>query len=263
MTRAPDPHRDASEETVSYGFRQVSPAEKTRLVQEHFDRCAPTYDFGNTLLSLGLHYPWKRAAVAALGLGPGDRVLDLCGGTADLALHAARAVGAAGRVVLVDINRAMMELGRRKVVRAGRGAQVAFVQGDAEALGLPDASVDAAMVGFGIRNLNHPERGFREMHRVLRPGGRFLCLEFSQPPAAWFRFLYDLYSFTLMPLASRIIVGRQESYRYLAESIRLFPGAEELSQILRGIGFTRVSYRLLSHGIAAIHLGVKAGAAEA
>jgi demethylmenaquinone methyltransferase/2-methoxy-6-polyprenyl-1,4-benzoquinol methylase len=230
------------------------------LVREHFDRVAPTYDLGNTLLSLGLHHAWKRAAVRSLGLATGDRVLDLCGGTADLTLLAARAVGATGTVVLCDINRAMMERGKSKVARAGLSRRIAFAQGDAEALCLSADAFDAAMVGFGIRNLNHPAQGFQEMHRVLKPGGTLMCLEFSHPAWAWFRRLYDVYSFTLMPLLSRVIVGKEDSYRYLAESIRLFPRAEEVSAVLRDVGFTRVSHRLLSNGIAAIHLGIKAAA---
>jgi demethylmenaquinone methyltransferase/2-methoxy-6-polyprenyl-1,4-benzoquinol methylase len=255
---APHPGPEGEGAKVSFGFRRVAPQEKARLVREHFDRVAATYDLGNTVLSLGLHHLWKRAAVRDLGLRPGARVLDLCGGTADLALRAARAVGPDGAVVLVDINRSMMERGRAKAARGEPGGRVQFAQGDAEALCLGEGRFDAAMVGFGIRNLNHLEQGFREMHRVLKPGGTLLCLEFSHPTSAWFRRLYDLYSFTLMPVLSRAIVGKRESYVYLAESIRTFPKAEELSEILRGLGFSRVGYRLLSNGIAAIHRGVKA-----
>jgi demethylmenaquinone methyltransferase/2-methoxy-6-polyprenyl-1,4-benzoquinol methylase len=212
----------------------------------------------NTLLSFGLHHLWKRAAVQLMGLKEGDRVLDVCGGTADLALLAAEKTGPAGRVVVYDINRAMMTAGLPKVARAGLAARVAFLQGDAERLSCPAAVFDAAMVGFGIRNLTHPELGFKEMHRVLKPGGKLMCLEFSQPAPAWFRRLYDFYSFYLMPLMGRIFVGSWQAYTYLPESIRMFAHPEEVSATLEGLGFTRVRFRRLTNGIAVIHLGVKA-----
>lgn len=243
---------------TDFGYRQVPVREKATLVREHFDRVAPTYDFGNTLLSLGLHHLWKRAAVRAAGLNPGGRVLDLCGGTADLSLLAARTVGPRGGVVLCDINRTMMEAGRGKVARSPVGAQIAFVQGDAEHLPVPANVFDAAMVGFGIRNVTDMEAGFREMHRVLKPGGTLVCLEFSQPTLRGFRALYDFYSFRIMPSLSRLIVGTPGAYRYLAESIRVFPGPEELAERLHGLGFDDVRYRLFTHGIAALHVGKKA-----
>jgi len=211
----------------------------------------------NTLLSFGLHHLWKRTAVKMLGLRPGEGVLDVCGGTADLALLAARAVGPRGRMVVLDINRAMLDAGRPKVAAAGL-SNIFFVQGDAERVACPDAAFDAAMVGFGIRNLTHPEAGFREMHRVLRRGGRLMCLEFSQPVNSWFRRLYDFYSFQVMPLAGRLAVGSWQAYTYLPESIRRFARPEELTALLTGLGFTRVRYRRLTNGIAGVHVGVKA-----
>ena len=246
------------DEFAYFGYQPVPPAAKEKLVHQHFDTVSARYDFMNTLLSFGLHYPWKWTAVRLLELKEGDRVLDVCGGTADLALLAAKQVGPAGRVVVYDINRAMMAEGRPKVARAGLSSRIAFLQGDAERLSCPDASFDAAMVGFGIRNLTHPEAGFKEMHRVLKPGGRLMCLEFSQPVTPWFRRLYDFYSFYVMPLMGRIFVGSWQAYTYLPESIRMFAHPEEVSATLEALGFTQVRFRRLTNGIAVIHLGVKA-----
>jgi demethylmenaquinone methyltransferase/2-methoxy-6-polyprenyl-1,4-benzoquinol methylase len=242
---------------VSFGSQRVSPEDKRRLVQEHFDTVAPRYDLTNTLLSFGLQHVWKRHAVALLGLKPGEKVVDVCGGTADLALLAARVVSPGGRLVVYDFNRAMMALGQAKVNEAGLARAIAFVQGDAENLALADRSFEAAMVGFGIRNLSDMEQGLREMHRVLKPGGRLMILEFSQPTNPWFRALYDLYSFTVMPLMGKIMVNSWEAYTYLPESIRLFPAPRELSETLRGLGFSGVSYRPLSNGIAVAYVAKK------
>ncbi len=244
-------------EEAYFGYRRVSAAEKARLVWRHFNRVAARYDFMNTLLSFGLHHLWKRAAVKMLALKPGEVALDVCGGTADLAILAARAMGNTGRVVLYDINRPMLLAGRPKVARAALAGRIDYIEGDAECLALPDHHFDAAMVGFGIRNLTHPELGFAEMHRDLKPGGRLMCLEFSTPKTSWFRWLYDLYSFTVMPLAGKLLVGSWEAYTYLPESIRMFARPEELSAVLSDLGFHQVRYRRLTDGIAVIHVGVK------
>jgi len=252
-----DPLADHQDRTAFFGYRRVSASEKGRLVHQHFDTVARRYDLLNSLLSFGMHHLWKRAAVRMMGLTPGDQVLDVCGGTADLAIRAARIVGPTGKVFVYDINWAMMAAGRPKVVNSALAPRIGYIQGDAEHLSCPDASFDAAMVGFGIRNLTHPAVGFAEMFRVLKPGGTLMCLEFSKPRTAWFRWLYDLYSFYIMPAMGRIMVGSWQAYTYLPESIRMFSQPEELTATLKNIGFTHLSYRRLTDGIAVIYLGVK------
>ena len=255
--RSPRDPDQPDEELTHFGFREVPAREKFRYVLRHFNSIAGKYDFMNTVLSFGLHYLWKKWAVERLRLNPGDRVIDVCGGTADLSILAGRAVGRGGRVVLYDINRAMIEGGRPKVLRAGLSGTVDYVQGDAECISFPSGHFDAAMVGFGIRNVTRMEKGFAEMHRVLKPGGKMMCLEFSLPVSRWFGRLYDFYSFRIMPLAGKLLAGTREAYLYLPESIRKFPPPEELSRILREIGFTRVAYRRLTNGIAVIYTAMK------
>ena len=212
----------------------------------------------NTVLSFGLHYAWKRTAVRMSGIKAGDKVLDVCGGTADLALRAAELVGATGQVVVYDINRTMMRVGQAKVAASHLSERVCFIQGDAERISFPDGSFDAVMVGFGIRNFVHLQEGLRQMHRVLKKGGSFTCLEFSRPDPAWFRALYNFYSFVIMPLAGRVLAGTRKAYTYLPESIRLFPLPDELSAMLQDIGFSKVIYKRLTNGIAVVHRAEKA-----
>jgi demethylmenaquinone methyltransferase/2-methoxy-6-polyprenyl-1,4-benzoquinol methylase len=245
------------EETAHFGYRKVPVQEKVHWVRRHFNTVASRYDLMNTLLSFGIHHLWKRTAIQMMDLNTGARVIDLCGGTGDLALLAARDIGAAGRVILYDINWQMMITGRPKVRHSPVGGRVQYVQGDAEHLAFPDNSFDAAMVGFGIRNLTHMERGFAEMYRVLKPGGKMMCLEFSRPVTPWFRCLYDFYSFHIMPLVGKIFGGSRQAYTYLPESIRLFPMQEELAAVLAKIGYQQISYRNLTNGIAVVHLGLK------
>lgn len=244
-------------ETAFFGFREVPAAEKEKLVTDHFDSIAGKYDFMNTLLSVGIHHVWKRQAVGMLGLCPGERVIDVCAGTGDLAILACGYIGPGGRVVLYDRNRAMMQAGRPKVAKRGLLGRVAYVLGDAERIAARDNSFDAAMVGFGIRNLTRIEKGFEEMHRVLKPGGRLLCLEFSTPVSPCFRKLYDFYSFRIMPFLGEILTGRRQAYTYLPESIRMFPDPPSLSSLLERIGFESVLFRRLTNGIAVVHTGSK------
>lgn len=231
------------------------PAGKRELVQAHFDAVARHYDLANTIMSLGMHLFWKKRALALLGPEPGQRLADICGGTADLALL--RPAEASGGVTAVyDLNQAMLDMGRAKA-RRRRAPGLGFVRGDALALAFKPRSLDGAMVGFGMRNLDGLAQGFSEIARALKPGGRLVCLEFSRPPSRWFARLYDLYSCLLMPLAGRVFTGSWQTYSYLAGSIRTFPEPRELSRIISGAGFSRVSWQRLSGGIAAIHSAVK------
>jgi demethylmenaquinone methyltransferase/2-methoxy-6-polyprenyl-1,4-benzoquinol methylase len=252
-----DEHVDRTD-VAHFGFRRMPTAQKVDWVRRHFNRVAPKYDFMNTLLSFGIQYAWKRTAIRMMGLTQGDRVLDVCGGTADLSIMAARRTGAGGLCVVYDINRAMLRAGQPKIKALPWGTRIQSVQGDAENITFPDNTFDAAMVGFGIRNVTHMEQGFREMHRVLKPGGKFMCLEFSRPVNPVFRWLYDIYSFYIMPFLGQLLVGSAESYACLPETIRLFHLPDEIGAILAGIGFRRVTYRRLTNGIAVVHVGRKA-----
>jgi demethylmenaquinone methyltransferase/2-methoxy-6-polyprenyl-1,4-benzoquinol methylase len=245
------------EKMAHFGYRKVPEDEKVKCVMSHFNAVARKYDLMNTLLSFGIHLLWKRVAVKMLKPHEGDWVIDVCGGTGDLSILAAHAVGASGRVIIYDINRAMLEMGRPKVAKSAGARRITYVQGNAEQISFPDQRFDAAMVGFGIRNLTHVEGGFREIHRILKPGGKLMCLEFSRPTSPLFRWLYDMYSFHIMPALGWLIVGSKRAYTYLPESIRLFPLPEELSAILEDAGFSQVTYRKLTNGIAVVHLGIR------
>ena len=245
------------EDLVDFGFHKVPEKEKNMRVKRHFDYLANNYDAMNTLMSFGIHYLWKRAAVRFLDLQTGQSVLDVCGGTGDLSVLAVREVGPSGKVILSDINRIMVETGRCKTTHGAARKKILRIVSDAELMALKSDTFDAAMAGFGIRNLVHMERGLKEIHRLLKPGGRFVCLEFSRPTSVWFRFLYDFYSFRVMPAVSFVFLGSREPFTYLPESIRLFPGPDEFSQFLESVGFRNVTYRMLTNGIAAIHRGDK------
>jgi demethylmenaquinone methyltransferase/2-methoxy-6-polyprenyl-1,4-benzoquinol methylase len=242
---------------ATYGFIQVPEAEKVAYVRRHFNSVAQRYDLMNTILSFGIHYIWKHAAINMMGLKPGDRVLDVCGGTGDLSILADRKIGPQGQVFLCDINREMIDAGKHKATNAVHRRRIAYIQGDIEALAFPDGSMDAAMVGFGIRNVTHMEKGFAEMFRVLKPGGTLMCLEFSQPVWKWFRLLYDFHSFYIMPWLGERIAGSRKAYLHLPETIRLFPLPDELSETLENIGFTAIRYKRLTNGIAVVHIGRK------
>ncbi len=237
-----------------FGYQTVDDAEKARHVRGVFDAVAPKYDLMNDVLSLGLHRAWKAYAVALADVQPGDRVLDVAGGTGDMARAFAARVGESGRVVLTDINEAMLRTGRDRLLDSGYALSTAAC--DAEHLPFATGSFDLASVAFGLRNMTHKEAALAEMARVLRPGGRLLVLEFSTP-AAPLRKAYDLYSFRLMPWLGKMVAGDADSYRYLAESIRMHPDQAALKAMMKSAGFGHVDIHNLAGGIVAVHMGVK------
>ena len=240
--------------TTDFGFQKVPEDEKARRIAGVFDSVAGRYDIMNDLMSLGLHRLWKRFAVEQSLVRPGDRVLDVAGGTADLARLFARRVGPRGEVVLTDINAAMLGIGRDRLLDAGMVVSVA--QCNAEKLPFSNDRFDCVSVAFGLRNMTHKESAIAEMRRVLRPGGRLLILEFSRvwKPLAPF---YDAYSFQVLPRLGQLIARDAESYRYLAESIRVHPDQESLKQMMEHAGLERVDYFNLSAGVVALHRGYK------
>ena len=239
------------------GRGQASDEEKARYVRRMFGAIAPRYDLINAVLSGGLHRRWKQATARLVQVPPGGRAIDVCCGTGDLALLLARYAGPRGRVVGIDFSEEMLRVARRKAAAAGLGISVTFALGDAEALGLPDAAFDGAAVGFGIRNTVHPETALREIHRVLRPGGRLAILEFSTPRREVVQRLYDWYSFTVIPWVGRLASRHSDAYLYLPASIRMWPDQEAFTGMMVRAGFAQVRYYNLSWGIAAIHVGVR------
>jgi demethylmenaquinone methyltransferase / 2-methoxy-6-polyprenyl-1,4-benzoquinol methylase len=240
--------------TTDFGFEKVPEDEKARSVAGVFDSVAARYDLMNDLMSAGLHRVWKRFTVEQSGLRPGQRALDVAGGTADLAIPFARRVGAGGEVVLTDINPAMLARGRDRMLDAGILAPA--VQCDAEQLPFPDAHFDCVSVAFGLRNMTCKDRALAEMRRVLKPGGRLLVLEFSR---VWqpLQPLYDAYSLRVLPLLGKLIANDSDSYRYLAESIRVHPDQEQLKLLMEQAGLERVEYFNLSAGVVALHRGYR------
>ena len=237
-----------------FGYQPVDDADKARRVRGVFDSVASRYDLMNDVLSLGLHRAWKAYTVAVAAVQPGMQVLDIAGGTGDLARAFAQRAGPNGRVVLTDINEAMLRTGRDRLLDEGLVLPTAAC--DAEHLPFADASFDLISVAFGLRNMTHKDQALKEMARVLRPGGRLLVLEFSTP-AAPLRKPYDWYSFTFMPMMGKLIAGDADSYRYLAESIRMHPDQATLKAMLQGTGFAHVDVHNLAAGIVALHVGVK------
>ena len=239
-------------EHTHFGYEEVSPEEKTRRVRRVFESVASKYDLMNDLMSGGLHRAWKRFAVAISGVREGSRVLDLAGGTGDLARLYAKAAGASGTVVLTDINGAMLAAGRDKLIDAG--ISLPIVQCNAEALPFADRRFDCVSIAFGLRNVTRKDVALAEMRRVTRPGGVALVLEFSRI-AAPLAPAYDWYSFNVLPRLGKLVAGDAASYRYLAESIRMHPDQQALRQMMLDAGFDRVDYHNLAAGVVAVHVG--------
>ncbi len=237
-----------------FGFETVDETEKARRVRGVFDSVASKYDVMNDLMSAGLHRVWKAYTVTVANLKEGDRALDIAGGTGDLALAFAKKVGKTGQVVHTDINEAMLRVGRDRLLDAG--VVLPTVVCDAEKLPFPDRHFDLVSVAFGLRNMTHKDQALAEMCRVLKPAGRLLVLEFSKvaPPLAK---AYDWYSFKILPQLGKLVAGDADSYRYLAESIRMHPGQEELKAMMKKAGFGHVDFHNMSGGVVALHVGIK------
>lgn len=230
-------------------------AGKEKSVQKMFSSIAKYYDINNTILSMGLHHIWKKKAVAELSASRGDTLLDICSGTGDLAYCLADIVKDEGSVVAVDLNLEMMKTGKKKI---GKIKNLTFLRSNAEMTGFKDNSFDGATVAFGMRNLSDLHKGFREIHRILKKGGKIICLEFSTPLNPALKLIYDFYSFALLPCVGKLVSNDDTGvYRYLPESIRNFPSQEKLTEIMYDAGFSHVKYKNLSGGIVAIHIGKK------
>jgi len=245
------------ERSTDFGFQRVPRADKARRVRGVFDSVAANYDLMNDLMSAGTHRLWKRFTLALANLRPGQRALDVAGGTGDLAAGLARQVGPRGLVVLADINAAMLARGRDRLIDAGFVGSVEVVQADAERLPFAAATFDCITIGFGLRNLTDKSAALSSMHRALKPGGQLLVLEFSQPRIPGLRSLYDAYSFRVLPWLGRVVAGDAASYRYLAESIRMHPDQETLLGMLKDAGLEGCRYHNLSGGIVAVHRGYR------
>ena len=246
-----------SEETTHFGYREVPETEKAKLVGDVFTSVAAKYDVMNDLMSFGAHRLWKRYFVATSGVREGDVVLDLAGGTGDIAALLLPRVGEKGAVVVGDINAEMLRVGRNRMLDRGNVRGLDYSQLDAEALPFPDKSFDCVTMAFGLRNVTHKERALAEIHRVLKVGGRALILEFSRVRAEILKPLYDFHSFEVLPRLGRLIANDEASYRYLAESIRKHPDQETLKAMMETAGFARVDVRNLTAGVVAIHRGYR------
>ena len=244
-------------DTTHFGFRDVPVAEKQKLVAEVFSSVAGKYDLMNDAMSLGIHRLWKRYFVGTSQVRKGARVLDLAGGTGDIAALLKERVGETGELVLGDINGDMLRVGRDRMTNRGLVRGFEYVQCNAETLPFPDASFDLVTMAFGLRNVTNKEAALREIHRVLKVGGQARILEFSEVTAEWFKPIYDFHSFKVLPRLGSLFAGDPESYQYLAESIRKHPPQDQLKAMMEDAGFARCSYRNLSAGIVAIHTGYK------
>lgn len=243
--------------TTHFGFKEIPVDDKVNAVAQVFHSVAAKYDIMNDLMSGGIHRLWKMHTINQSGVRAGQQVLDIAGGTGDLTLKFSRMVGADGQVVLADINDSMLKVGRDKLVNKGVAGNVRFVQANAECLPFTDNQFDCITIAFGLRNVTDKDAALRSMYRVLKPGGRLLILEFSKPESECLSTLYDQYSFRLLPMMGKLVANDAESYRYLAESIRMHPDQETLKGMMDTAGFERTSFQNLTGGIVALHKGFK------
>ena len=246
-----------NDNTTHFGFRQVPKQEKISLVRGVFDSVAGKYDVMNDLMSLGIHRIWKRMAVFLANVREGNRVLDLAGGTGDITALFEKRVGKHGQVILADINSQMLRTGRDRLINRGLSDNVGYAQVNAECLPFADNSFDCVCIGFGLRNVTDKDAALRSMFRVLKPGACVIILEFSHPIDPVTEKIYDFYSFNLLPKIGGLVAQDEESYRYLAESIRMHPKQNELKTMMENAGFERCEYFNLTRGIVAIHRGYK------
>ncbi len=245
-----------SEGTTNFGYETVAVEDKARRVRSVFDSVAENYDLMNDLMSVGMHRLWKHFTIEHAGVRRGQSLLDLAGGTGDLARRFAEKVGSDGHVVLADINLAMLSEGRRRLIDKGVAGNASIVQVDAENLPFTDSSFDCVTIAFGLRNVTEKDAALRSMRSVLKPGGKVLILEFSRP-AEFLKPAYDLYSFKVLPALGKTVAGDADSYQYLAESIRMHPDQETLLTMMKDAGFDRCRYHNLSGGVVALHVGYK------
>jgi demethylmenaquinone methyltransferase/2-methoxy-6-polyprenyl-1,4-benzoquinol methylase len=254
---ANDPSPPPPASTTDFGYQQVPVAEKAARVRAVFESVAGNYDLMNDLMSAGTHRLWKRFALSQTGLRPGQRALDVAGGTGDLAAGMSKQVGDKGLVILTDINAAMLAEGRDAMTDRGIVANVRYSLANAERLPFPDSSFDCVTIGFGLRNVTDKAAALRSMQRVLKPGGQLMILEFSHPTAPGLKPLYDAYSFSVLPWLGKVVARDEDSYRYLAESIRKFPTQQSLIEMMQAAGLENCRYHNLTGGIVALHRGYR------
>lgn len=245
-------------DTTDFGYQSVPKSEKASRVADVFHSVAARYDVMNDLMSFGVHRVWKLFTTELAGVRKGSKVLDIAGGTGDLAAKFAKRVGDEGEVVLADINASMLNVGRDRLTDRGIGHRIHYVQANAECLPFPDDYFDVVTIAFGLRNVTDKDKALASMHRILRPGGKLLVLEFSKPRSQLLSKAYDLYSFRALPIMGKLVANDSDSYRYLAESIRMHPDQETLRQMMLDVGFATVKYHNLTGGVVALHTAVKA-----